>query len=93
MSRPKRVHIGDRFWRVHKTRVPADRDGDCNWELGRIRVRSSLRGIDLMRVLIHELLHARLWDLDESVVTEFGEVVSAVLDAEGFRQADDHEDY
>ncbi len=45
-----------------------------------------------MRVLIHELLHARLWDIDESAIDELGEVLAAVLHAEGFRQPEDHEE-
>lgn len=90
--RVRQVHIGDRRWRIEHCKCPPDRDGDCNWELRRIRVHQTLRGVDLMRVLIHELLHARFWDLDESAIDECGEVLSAVLDAEGFRQADDHEE-
>lgn len=90
--RVRQVHIGDRRWRIEHAKCPADRDGDCNWDLRRIRVHRTLRGVDLMRVLIHELLHARFWDLDETAIDECGEVLSAVLDAEGFRQADDHEE-
>lgn len=90
--RVRQVHIGERRWRIDHTKCPADRDGDCNWDLRRIRVHNTLKGVDLMRVLIHELLHARFWDLDESAIDECGEVLSAVLDAEGFRQADDHEE-
>lgn len=90
--RVRQVHIGDRRWRIEHAKCPADRDGDCNWDLRRIRVHRTLRGVDLMRVLIHELLHARFWDLDEAAIDECGEVLSAVLDAEGFRQPDDHEE-
>lgn len=90
--RVRQVHIGERRWRIVHAACPGDRDGDCNWELGRIRVHRTLRGVDLMRVLIHELLHARLWDIDESAIDECGEVLSAVLDAEGFRQPEDHEE-
>lgn len=90
--RVRQVHIGDRRWRIVHAACPSDRDGDCTWELARIRVHRTLQGVDLMRVLIHELLHARLWDIDESAIDECGEVLSAVLDAEGFRQLEDHEE-
>lgn len=91
-QRVRRVFIGDRRWRIQHCKCPADRDGDCNWDLRRIRVHHTLEGRDLMRVLIHEILHARLWDIDEAAIDEAGEVLSAVLDAEGFKQPDDHEE-
>lgn len=91
--RSRRVYIGERTWTIqHVPGLPSDRDGDCNWPKRRIRVRSTLRGVALMDALLHELLHARFWDLDESVVNEFASTAAAILDREGFRQADDHED-
>jgi hypothetical protein len=36
----------------------------------RIQVLRTLKGVDLLEVLIHEGLHACLWDLDEEAVGE-----------------------
>lgn len=91
--RSRRVYIGERWWTIqHVQGLPADRDGDCNWQKRRIRVRSNLHGVALMDTLLHELLHARFWDIDESAVNEFASTAAAILDREGFRQPDDHED-
>lgn len=91
--RSRRVYIGDRQWTIqHVQRLPKDCDGECNWNTRRIRVRSALRGIALMDTLLHELLHARFWDLDEDAVNEFASTAAGILDREGFRQADDHEE-
>jgi len=45
-----------------------------------------------MDVLLHEILHARFPDLSEETVEEVASTAAAILDAQGFRQADDHED-
>lgn len=89
----RRVYIGDRQWTIqHVGRLPPDRDADCDWKARIIRVRSTLHGVALMDALLHELTHARFWDLDESVVNEFASTAAAILDREGFRQPDDHEE-
>lgn len=91
--RSRRVYIGGKPWTIkHVSGLPTDREGDCDWDARTIRVRSTLRGVALLDALIHELLHARFWDLDESSVTEFASTVAAIADREGFKQADDHED-
>jgi len=35
-----------------------------------IRILQKLRGKELLRVLLHEAIHAGLWDLDEETVDE-----------------------
>lgn len=88
-----RVCIGDRKWTIrHVGRLPPDRDGDCDWDARTIRVRSTLRGVKLCDILLHELLHARFWDLSEEAVEEFASTAAAILHREGFRQPDDHEE-
>ena len=85
------VHIGDRKWRIRVCRVPSDRLGDCNTEPGTIRVSHKLAGLDFVNVLLHELIHARWWCLDESEVTEFAEEASAVLEAFGITRSEDED--
>ena len=50
-----------------------------------IRIRRSLRGRDRMTVVVHELLHAALWDLSEESVDETAEAVARVLWSLGYR--------
>lgn len=90
--RPRRVYIGDRQWRIVRVDYPRDREGDCNWQKRTIRVHQSMSGLALMDVMLHEILHARLPDLSEECVEEVASTAAAILDAEGFRQADDHEE-
>lgn len=90
--KPSRVYIGDKRWRIERVDYPRDREGDCDWEKRTIRVHQTMRGLALMDVLIHEILHARFPDLCEDAVEEMASTAAAILDAEGFRQADDHED-
>jgi hypothetical protein len=85
------VHIGDRRWRIRVCRVPSDRLGDCSTEKGTIRVSSKLVGVDFVEVLLHELIHARWWCLDEGEVTEFAEEASAVLEAFGVTREEDED--
>jgi hypothetical protein len=85
------VHIGDRKWRIRVCRVPRDRHGDCNTETGVIRVSDKVAGFDFVNVLLHELIHARWWCLDESEVTEFAEEAAAVLEAFGITRSEDED--
>lgn len=96
MPRRKRqrrtVYIGDQRWKIERSKCLRDCDGDCNYNLRRIRIAARLVAVDLLDTLIHELIHARWPDLSEEAVAEFSETLSGVIDAEGFRQPDDHEE-
>ena len=83
------VHIGQKKWKIRVCAVPTDRLGDCNDETGTIRVSNKLVGVDFVEVLLHELIHARWWCLDEGEVTEFAEEAAAVLDAFGVTRGED----
>ena len=86
------VHIGQKKWKIRVCAVPADRLGDCNDETGTIRVSEKLVGVDFVEVLLHELIHARWWCLDEGEVTEFAEEAAAVLEAFGITRGEDDDD-
>jgi hypothetical protein len=77
------VHIGQKKWKIRVCKVPTDRLGDCNDGNMTIRVSNRLVGVDFVEVLLHELIHARWWCLDEGEVTEFAEEAAAVLEAFG----------
>lgn len=83
------VHIGQKKWKIRVCAVPTDRLGDCNDETGTIRVSEKLVGVDFVEVLLHELIHARWWCLDEGEVTEFAEEAAAVLEAFGVTRGED----
>lgn len=83
------VHIGNTQWKIRVCKTPPDRMGDCNDDNRTIRISNKLIGIDFVEVLLHELIHARWWCLDESEVTEFAEEASAVLEAFGVTRGED----
>jgi hypothetical protein len=86
------VHIGQKKWKIRVCAVPTDRLGDCNDETGTIRVSNKLVGVDFVEVLLHELIHARWWCLDEGEVTEFAEEAAAVLEAFGVTRREDDDE-
>jgi hypothetical protein len=76
----KRVLIDGKTWRVKIQRPPArvTHDGLCVKDDRTIYIHPdaiSHRGIELA---CHELIHARLFDLDEECVDEIGRLVSEV---------------
>ena len=87
--RTAKVHIGSTQWRIRVCEVPSDRLGDCNSDTRTIRVSHRLTGFDFVNVLLHELIHARWWCLDEGEVTEFAEEAAAVLEAFGVTRGED----
>lgn len=79
MKRARRtLYIGETRWKVSRERL-RDRRGDCDIARKVIRVCSSLSGQELVEVLVHEIVHARVWDLDELAVDEIGKAVAAAL--------------
>jgi hypothetical protein len=44
-----------------------------------IKIQKGLKGVEHMEVLIHEILHACLWDLDEEAIDESSIVIAEIL--------------
>lgn len=88
---PHDIHITirGRRYRLIYARLPHDADGICDapdTEGKRIRIRRSLRGRRELDTLIHEMLHAAMWDLDESAVHDTAHDIAAVLWRLGYRK-------
>ncbi|MGI9176819.1 MAG: hypothetical protein ACR2IT_03060 [Pirellulales bacterium] len=91
---PKRrqIWIGDQRWTIHRTsRIPTDRDGECDYGARTIRVRASVQGEELAEVLIHEMLHARWPDLSEEAVTEMAQELAGTLYGFGFTHGEEND--
>ena len=70
-----RHRIRGRYYDVVKvSRISADGAlGECDSPTKKkkqIRILKKLEGLELLRVLLHEAIHAGLWDLDEETVDE-----------------------
>lgn len=54
----------------------------------RIRVEKKLEGEQRLEILIHEMLHACYWDMDEAAVEESSRDIAKILWELGYRDAD-----
>jgi hypothetical protein len=82
MKRPptKRVTINGKLWRIKVQRPPAREsfDGLCMPDERTIYLHPAAiadRGLELV---VHELIHARLFDIDEEAVDEIGRLSAEV---------------
>lgn len=77
-----RVRILGKYWSIRRVPYLGKNHGDCqhpNATEKEIRILSGLRGDQLMETVIHEVLHAANWHLDEEFVTEFAHDVTKIL--------------
>jgi hypothetical protein len=87
--RSRTVYIGGERWKVTRAARLRKNYGECHYTTKTIRICSSLRGLDLMDTLIHEVIHARWPDLSEEAVEEVATTLAGILDAEGFVHGED----
>ena len=83
-----RVKILGKFWRLRFAPNMASR-GDCDPPDKRgkeIRIASSLRGEEKLEVLIHEMVHAAGWHIDEEFVDRFAKDAARALWRLGYRE-------
>lgn len=83
-----KIRIRGRSWTIKRVRMQSAR-GLCDHpeEANRtIKIASHLKGEEELEVIIHEMIHAGLWDLDETVVETLGEDLAAALWQMGYRK-------
>ena len=88
-----RIKILGKIWRFRFAPNMAIR-GDCEppTKVGKqIRVSSSLKGEERLEVIIHEMIHAAGWHLDEEYVHDFARDVARALWRLGYRQQTEKE--
>jgi hypothetical protein len=72
----RRVPNLGKFLDLGQTRGSCDPPDKKNKE---IKILSSLRGQELIEVLIHEGLHAAFWDIDETVIEQVADDLARLL--------------
>ncbi len=86
MGREHTYVIDGKPWRVKwvpRSRLAGD-DGACNRRLRLVRIADGQTAEAELGSVIHELIHARLWDLDHGVIEELEALLSqAVWDCIG----------
>jgi len=55
----------------------------------KIKIHKSLIGQEELEVIIHEMLHACFWDIDEDVIAEVGDDISKALWRMGYKKEED----
>jgi len=91
-TRVRTVYINEQRWKILRCKLPSDRHGDCDYNTRTIRISESLHSEEYLNCLIHEIIHARWYDLDESAVLDIADLLAGVIYAENFRCPDDHDD-
>ena len=89
-----RVRVAGRYWLLipYDTELPRSTDGKCDPPTHKrktIRIRSSLKGKPRLETIVHELMHACNWTLDEEHVTEAAEDIANILWKLGYRTPED----
>lgn len=83
----ERVKILGKVWSLRFAPNMANR-GDCDppSQPGKaIRISSTLRGEERLEVLLHELVHAAGWHIDEGFVAQFASDAARALWRLGYR--------
>ena len=83
-----RCRLRGKYWLIRREKLPRKLDGLCDANTRRITVQPHLSGERELDVLIHEMLHACHWDLDETAITETASDLARVLFRLGYRKAE-----
>lgn len=84
-----RLRILGKCWQLRFAPNMSNR-GDCDPPTKpskEIRIASNLHGEELTEVLLHEILHAANWHLDEEFVAQFAHDAARALTRLGFTHA------
>lgn len=91
-QRIRTVYINGQRWKIVRCKLPADRFGECDYNTRTIRIAEQLHSEEYLNTLIHEIIHARWYDLDETAVLDIADLLAGVIYAENFRCPDDHDE-
>lgn len=80
------VRIRNQRWRIRFVPNLGDCEGVCDKPARTIRIALGYPDEQTMDSVIHEVLHAALWDLDEEAVEETANAVSSALAKLGWRR-------
>jgi hypothetical protein len=88
MPLPNRIKVLGKFWLLREVAAKSYR-GECDppdKAAKEIRVKQRMGSEETMEVLIHEMLHAAGWHLDESFVEQFAADAARNLTKCGYRR-------
>lgn len=93
-----RINILGKVWTIKwvaRLKKPKDKPnhttyGECDHpqqQAKEIRILKSLRGVDLLEIYIHEMIHASGWHIDEEYVALFAADMARELWKLGYRNS------
>jgi hypothetical protein len=83
-----RVRVGGRYYNLQFVRIKTDAWGYCDpptKPCKRILIHKPLGSKHRLEILIHEMLHALQWHIDEKHIAEAARDIANVLDKVGYR--------
>jgi hypothetical protein len=84
------VWLRNKRYKLIKTHaLPRDSWGLCTdpaFAKREIKIHKKLKGAKELEIIIHEMLHACFWDIDEKVIKEVGGDISKALWKMGYRK-------
>jgi hypothetical protein len=84
-----RVKVGGKYYNLHFTRLKGKAWGYCdppNTPQKRIWIHNRMGSKKTMEILIHEMLHALSWHIDEDHVAQAAHDMATVLDKVGYKR-------
>ena len=83
-----RARIGGKSWRVRflRAREVGARDGICIESPHVMKIRRTLSGRKLLETVVHEMLHAEHWQIDEEYVERTAADIARLLWRLGYRR-------
>ena len=80
---------GKRYKIIKTLNLPRESWGICtdpSFTKREIKIHKKLKGAKEFEILIHEMLHACFWDIDENVIKEAGKDIAKALWKMGYRK-------
>jgi len=85
-----RCRLRGKWWTIARRRMRGRKVGECDSPANSapryIYLKPSLKDKELLETLLHEMLHACLWDLDEDAVIEVSADIASSLWSDGWRR-------
>lgn len=83
------IRIRGQRWRLRFVNNLGNCEGICEKPTRTIRIARGYPEERILDSIVHELIHAALWDLDEEAVLETANAISAALTKLGYRRVSD----
>lgn len=81
-------YVGSRYWTLRWGNPGPHDDGDADDGRRELRIRPNLSPRVELETILHELLHASVWELSENFVLRLGRALTHTLWCAGYRRSD-----